>query len=97
MPKLTGGKPGTWHAGLVPGASAPFRVQFDARGEADITKEESAYLRSVHIPYGISEDEVKTDEQEEDLILDNSENVPSTEPSDTKPKSRNTRRNASLD
>lgn len=57
MAILAGGKPGTWHAGLVPGASAPFRVQFDAHGEAQIGPTEAAYLRSIPGLYTIIEDD----------------------------------------
>ncbi len=57
MAILAGGKPGTWHAGLVPGASAPFRVQFDANGEAQISPTEAAYLRSIPGLYTITEDD----------------------------------------
>lgn len=92
MPKLIGGDPGTWHAGLVPGASAPFRVQFDASREADIDDETAAYLRSTPGPYVVGDDvdEPQTAQEKEAK----QEAQPPDATKSTKPKAR---RQAALD
>ena len=53
MTIISGGAPGGWHGGMLPGASSPFRFQFDKNGEADVDGEIAAYLMSVPGPFAL--------------------------------------------
>ena len=77
MTKISGGVPGGWHGGMLPGASSPFRFKFDANGEADVDGEVAAYLMSVPGPFALvadyadeDSDEMPDDEDTEDAADD---------------------------
>ena len=53
MVKISGGVPGGWHGGQLPGASAPFRFRFDAQGEAEVEGDVASYLMSVPGPFAL--------------------------------------------
>lgn len=90
MVKITGGVPGGWHGGQLPGASAPFRFQFDAQGCAEVESEVAQYLTSVPGPFALIVDQDFTD------AIEPQEDTPQ-ELSEETPKRRTTRRKTSLD
>lgn len=91
MVKISGGAPGGWHGGQLPGASAPFRFRFAVDGTAEVDGEIATYLMSVPGPFALVAD-FSSDEPNAD--------TPDTEPAteqEEKPKSKPRNRRTSLD
>lgn len=97
MVKITGGVPGGWHGGQLPGASAPFRFQFDSNGEAEVESEIASYLVSVPGPFELVMEEGSQRELDVSDDADSDENTPE-DTADAKPKpKRSNSRKKSLD
>lgn len=67
MSKISGGVPGGWHGGQIPGASSPFRFQFDGQGKAEVENDVAEYLTSIPGPFSILESEQEQEDSEDDV------------------------------
>lgn len=94
MAKISGGVPGGWHGGLLPGASSPFRFQFDAEGCAEVDGDIAAYLTSMPGPFALDVDNTV---QTEPISQDEDTDTKDEPAEDPKPKRIAPRRKKSLD